>query len=146
MHVHASRLQAAGKKSAAAPAIKGGRGARRARQGCPGDSEELRLQASLCTSCHCELVGRCSPPRAAAPAHAAPQRRRVPNLNLGAQAYLLIRAAQEREEARRAVAAEAARLRGAEAAVAGLAAELERLAAANGGLAASLRRARPLGL
>jgi hypothetical protein len=61
---------------------------------------------------------------------------------MGAQAYLLVRAAQEREEARRAVAAEAARLRGAEAAVVGLAAELERLAAANGGLAASLRRAR----
>ena len=55
------------------------------------------------------------------------------------QAYLLIRAAQEREEARRCVAAEAGNLRAAEAAVAGLQAELDRLAAANGGLAASLR-------
>ena len=55
------------------------------------------------------------------------------------QAYLLIRAAQEREEARRFVAAEAAKLRAAEAAVAGLQAELDRLGAANGGLAASMR-------
>ena len=78
----------------------------------------------------------------APPKHLSTEAPTVTNV-FRAQAYLLIRAAQEREEARRACEAEAARMRAAEAAAAGLQAELDRLAAANGGLAASLRCARP---